>query len=123
MRGRKPCPLTLPKADAPLLEFIAHDRRLAWFQVPHARIVLALAAGERVGDIARRLACDRTTIWRVCRRYRDGGLTSILADDPRSGHPQEISPLPRARVVVLACLEPVARGLHITHWSSAALAR
>jgi hypothetical protein len=32
-------------------------------------------------------------------------------------------PLQRAQIVELACLEPIARGLHITHWSSAALAR
>jgi hypothetical protein len=32
-------------------------------------------------------------------------------------------PLRRARIVELACLEPVARGLHITHWSSQDLAR
>lgn len=32
-------------------------------------------------------------------------------------------PLQRAQIVALACLEPVARGLHITHWSSADLAR
>ena len=41
----------------------------------HARIVLAVAAGERVGDLAARLECDRTTVWRVCRRYEQGGLT------------------------------------------------
>jgi DDE superfamily endonuclease len=32
-------------------------------------------------------------------------------------------PLQRAQVVELACLEPVAEGLHITHWTSADLAR
>lgn len=32
-------------------------------------------------------------------------------------------PLQRAQIVALACLEPVARGLHITHWSSKDLAR
>jgi hypothetical protein len=31
-------------------------------------------------------------------------------------------PLQRARIVELACLEPIAEGLHITHWSSADLA-
>jgi hypothetical protein len=29
----------------------------------------------------------------------------------------------RAQIVELACLEPVAKGLHITHWSSDDLAR
>jgi hypothetical protein len=32
-------------------------------------------------------------------------------------------PLQRAQIVQLACLEPIAQGLHITHWSSGDLAR
>ena len=32
-------------------------------------------------------------------------------------------PLQRAQIVALACLEPIAKGLHITHWSSEDLAR
>jgi hypothetical protein len=39
----------------------------------------------------------------------------------RAGRPG-FPPLACARIVRLACLEPVARGLHITHWSSADLA-
>src|SRR5262249_3047700 len=31
--------------------------------------------------------------------------------------------LQKAQIIELACLEPIARGLHITHWSSADLAR
>jgi DDE superfamily endonuclease len=41
------------------------------------------------------------------------------ARDARSGFP----PLQQAQIVQLACLEPVALGLHITHWTSAELAR
>src|SRR5256884_119629 len=37
----------------------------------------------------------------------------------RSGFP----PLQRAQIVELACLEPIAKGLHITHWTSFDLAR
>src|SRR6059036_1884305 len=33
------------------------------------------------------------------------------------------TPVQRAQIVELACLEPVAKGLHITHWSSVDLAR
>jgi hypothetical protein len=32
-------------------------------------------------------------------------------------------PLQRTQIVELACLEPVAESLHITHWSSVDLAR
>src|SRR5215203_4315994 len=92
MRGRKPRPLTVADADVPVLEAVARHRRLCWFQVQHARIVLAVAGGEPVQAIASRLECDRTTIWRVCRRYEQGGLSELLLDDPRSGRPLEISP-------------------------------
>nr|WP_238603066.1 helix-turn-helix domain-containing protein [Fimbriiglobus ruber] len=113
----------LSPVDRPILEAVAQSRRLAWYQVQHARIILALAGGDRVRDLVARLGCSRSTVWRVCRWYADGGLPSLLSDDPRVGRPQEISPLQRAQIVKLACLEPVAKGLHITHWTSRDLAR
>jgi hypothetical protein len=67
--------------------------------------------------------CDPATVWRLCRRYERGGLGRLLDDLPRFGRPQRISPLQRAQIVELACLEPIAEGLHITHWTSADLAR
>jgi hypothetical protein len=45
------------------------------------------------------------------------GGRSDRGDTPR------FPPLQRAQLVALACLEPVARGLHITHWSREDLAR
>jgi hypothetical protein len=94
MRGRRPRPLTIQPADTPILQTVARSRHLPWFQVQHARIVLAVAAGERVCDVASRLECDRATVWRICRRYEEGGLKRLLVDDPREGRPQEISPPP-----------------------------
>jgi transposase len=123
VRGRKPRRLTLAPADLPILEAVAHSRRLAFYQVQHARIALAVAAGEPIQAVAARLECDRATVWRLCRRYEQGGLTALLVDEPRVGRPQEISPLQRAQIVALACLEPVAKGLHLTHWTSEDLAR
>src|SRR4029078_8401759 len=40
-----------------------------------------------------------------------------------TGRQQLIAPVQGAQIVELACLEPVAKGLHITHWSSEDLAR
>ena len=40
-----------------------------------------------------------------------------------SGVPRRFPPLQRAQMVEVACLEPIAEGLHITHWTSADLAR
>jgi hypothetical protein len=44
------------------------------------------------------------------------GESAGRGDEPR------FPPLQRAQIVELACLEPVARGLHITHWSRRDLA-
>src|SRR5581483_8454073 len=59
------------------------------------------------------------------RPYRDRGLAGLLADHRQghSGRDLGITPVQRAQIVELACLEPVAKGLHITHWSSEELAR
>src|SRR3954453_6902579 len=125
MRGRKPEMLTIHSPDISELERIAHSDTSPWYQVRRARIVLGIAAGQRREDLAAHLECDESTIWRTCQRYRDLGLDALLADQRQghSGRDLGITPVQRAQLVELACLEPVAKGLHITHWSSEDLAR
>jgi transposase len=124
MRGRQPEVLTIPPADARELERIAHSETSPWYQVRRARIVLEIAAGQRRENLASQVECDESTIWRTCQRYRRGGLVELLADHRNhSGRDLVITPVQRAQIVELACLEPVAKGLHITHWSSEDLAR
>jgi len=125
MRGRRPDKLTIARRDQDVLHVVAHSGSLPWFQVQRAKIVLAIAAGERQCSVAARLECDEATVWRACQRYRQGGLASLYAEGRQGnlGHPQQISPVQRAQIVALACLEPIAKGLHITHWSSEDLAR
>lgn len=50
--------------------------------------------------------------------WNDCSLTSHAWATPR-----RFPPLQRAQIVALACLEPIAKGLHITHWTSHDLAR
>jgi transposase len=125
MRGRRPKKLTIARRDQDILSSVAHNGSLPWSQVQRAKIVLAIAAGERQCSVAAHLACDEATVWRACQRYRQGGLACLFADGRHDnlGHPQQISPVQRAQLVELACLEPIAKGLHITHWSSEDLAR
>ena len=125
MRGRKPEGLSLIPADIGELEEIAHREMAPWYQVRRARIVLGIAAGQRREDLASQLECDVSTIWRTCQSYRHFGLVGLFTDHRKghSGRDLEITPIQRAQIVELACLEPVAKGLHITHWSSDDLAR
>src|SRR5882672_487087 len=125
MRGRRPDAVTIRAPDKSKLERIAHSDRLPWFRVRRARIVLGMAAGRRREVLASELECDESTIWRTCQRYQRLGLMGLLADQRQghSGRDLQITPVQRAQIVELACLEPVAKGLHITHWSSDDLAR
>jgi transposase len=125
MRGRRPEVLTMCASDTSELERIAHSDSLPWFRVRRARIVLGIAGGQRREVLASQLDCDESTIWRACQRYQRFGLEGLLADQrpAHSGRDVQITPVQRAQIVELACLEPVAKELHITHWSSDDLAR
>jgi Winged helix-turn helix len=92
MRGRKPRDLSLAEEDEPILQAIARSRTLPWFQVQRARVVLAMAGGERVQTVAFQMQCDPSTVWRLCRRYEHEGLEGLLDEAPRAGHPLELSP-------------------------------
>src|SRR3954469_17644136 len=96
MRGRRPDPLTLRAHDQPILLHLARSQTSPWFQVKRARIVLAIAAGQRTEAIALQMQCDEATVWRACQRYRRNGLASLLADgrENRSGRHASISPPP-----------------------------
>lgn len=92
MRGRQPQLLHMAPDDKPLLEHMARSQTRPWYQVQHARIVLAMASGERVQAVASQLQCDPSTVWRVCRRYEQAGMIGVTERVPRAGHPLRISP-------------------------------
>ena len=75
--------------------------------------------------LASQCDCSESTVWRTCQCFRYQGRVCLLADQRRghSGRDLRITPVQRAQIVALACLEPVAKELHITHWSSVDLAR
>ena len=94
MRGRKPLPLSLAPGDLPILQEVARSRSLPFYQVQHARVLLAIVEGQRVQEVAAGMRCDPSTVWRLCRRYEQGGLDRLLADLARCGSPPQISPPP-----------------------------
>lgn len=92
MRGRKPRILQLASNDKPLLQQLARSQTRPWYQIQHARIVLAIAAGERVQTVASQLQCNPSTIWRVCQRYEQAGMVAVVERSQRAGRPLRISP-------------------------------
>ena len=112
MRGRKPRSLILVPDDVSILEILARSRSHSWFQVQHAQILLDIAHGQRVHNVAWQARCDPATVWRICRSYEEHGLDGVLAEAPRPGRPQRLSPPP-------ACPDR-AVGLPRTHRARAA---
>jgi hypothetical protein len=122
MRARKPGPLAIGAHDRTILQAAVRSQTLPGYQLRRARTVLTIAAWQRTAAIASHVECDVGTIPRTSRRYRDGGVPGLVGEPQRAARPARISPLLRARIVKLACLEPVAKRLHITQWSSEDLA-
>ena len=63
------------------------ERRVAY----RARIVLLRGEGLGPSEVAKRVGCDPSTVWRIEKRYCEAGLEA-LHDRPRSGRPRTISP-------------------------------
>ena len=92
MRGRKPTHLLLRAEDVSSLQQIARSHSLPWYQVRRARIVLAIAEGQRVQAVAQKMEWATRTVRRTGQIYETQGLKGLLKRVHRAGHPNQISP-------------------------------
>jgi len=93
MRGRKPGEFVLKVSDASTLQQLLRDGRTPWQIARRAQILLQRAQPtQRVVLLSQEIEQDPATIWRVCERYRQGGLDAALYDAPRTGRPRVFSP-------------------------------
>ena len=93
MRGRKPEPFRLKPKDQTYLHDLLRDGQTPLKVARRAQILLGRANGEqRILSLGEKVERERTTIWRVCERYDQGGLAAALYDAPRSGRPRVFSP-------------------------------
>lgn len=88
MRGRKPKPVKLKRKDVIELQHLQRDGQTPQRVAQRARILLARAHGARVEQVAAQVEQDPATVWRVCERYRQGGLQAAVYDAARSGRPR-----------------------------------
>jgi hypothetical protein len=92
MRGRQRERLNVKPKDARELHRLLRDGHTPQRVAQRARILLACAQAERTQQVASKVDQHRTTIWRVCERYRQAGLSAALYDAPRAGRPRVFSP-------------------------------
>ena len=92
MRGRKPELFVLKPKDEKALHELLQDGQTPWRVARRAQILLSRAVtDQRVMLVREQVELDRTTVWRVCERYRDAGLEAALYDASRVGHPRVFS--------------------------------
>ncbi len=92
MRGRKPDQFILKPQDKTYLRKLLRDGQTRLKVARRAQILLGRTDEEqRILWLGEKVEQDRTTIWRVCERYGQGGLDAALYDAPRSGRPRVFS--------------------------------
>jgi putative transposase len=74
-----------------------------------ATILLFLDKGLTISEIENLLEVDRTTIWRIKKKYLDYGLEMALTEENRSGQPSKYIIHHEAELTALAC-GPVPEG-------------
>ena len=109
--------LSLSVADVVALNRIASSRTEPAGRVTRAKILLAVAAGDKTGLIAERLGLDPTTVRYTHDKAVEFGPFAALDDLARPGRPNYITADAKAWVVSLACQKPVAVGLPHELWS------
>jgi hypothetical protein len=108
MGGRPPDKFVLKRKDKAFLLEVLRDGQTPLKVARRAQILLGRANGEQsIVALEEKVEQDRTTIWRVCERYEDGGLDAALYDAPRSGRPRVFSPAPASEDRVAGM--PIAR--------------
>lgn len=89
MRGRTPEKFRLKPTHKAYLRKLLREGQTPWRIARRAQILLQRAdKKQRVGSLSEEFAQSASTIWRICQRYRDGGLEAALYDAPRPGRPR-----------------------------------
>ncbi len=93
MRGRMPDKFVLKPKDTIYLHELLSDGQTPLQVARRAQILLNRNnPQQRVVLLGKKVEQDTATVWRVCERYRQGGLSAALYDAPRSGRPRVFFP-------------------------------
>lgn len=141
MAGPQPTVIELSDRQQRILQQLLRRQTSAQRLVRRVNIILAAADGSNNEQIAKRLGLHRESVrqWRARWLSAVVGLAAVeakesddrplveaieavLADAYRSGAPSCFSAEQIVQIIAVACAEPQASGLPITHWTPQELA-
>ncbi len=94
-----------PKNESELKSVVGKGKK-AVREVTRAQILLLAHSGKKNDEIAETLHINRDTVFRVKKRFIEGGLNKAIHDAPRPGQPSKYSEKAKAEVIALACSSP-----------------
>lgn len=103
MRKREVRPLS--EAERGQLERLSRSQTAAHRVVRRAKIILLVASGKRIREIAQVTDCDSETVRRQVKRFNERGVDS-LEDKPRSGRKELYSEGERGQIITTARTHP-----------------
>ena len=119
MGGRRLPALELDDAERVELKALTSRLKTGQALALRARIILACAQGGENWEVAARLAIDKDTVGKWCRRFIEHRIDG-LRDAPRSGAPRTIED-GRIEALIVKTLESAPK--NATHWSSRGMAK
>ncbi len=102
-------PLQLSNKGRNYLREFKKTRNHSLREFNRASVLLFLDKGLAIGEIADLLEVERTTIWRIRKRYLAHGLEAALREEDRPGQPVKYTTNHEAELVALVC-GPVPAG-------------
>jgi transposase len=98
------------------LSRLSHSRMAAASQVERAKIIQALAQGQRVPEVARALRVKERKVRQWLQRFNEHGIEG-LQERERKGRPATYSPEQISEVIAIALTKPEALGQPFGHWT------
>lgn len=93
----------LKKKERDYLKSFKKSGELSLREFNRVTVLLLLDKGVPISEIENLLDVDRTTIWRIKKRYFEYGLEIALMEDARSGQPLKYSVAHEAELTALVC--------------------
>ena len=104
--GRRPVQIALTDQESTYLYDFVRTGTHSARSIIRARILLMSAIPEPISVIAETLDVCAATVQNVRTRYRTGGLSTALHDQPRSGQPRKVTAREEAYITTIACSTP-----------------